>query len=159
MCIRDRVDKVHYVVIGADGQVTKSLPISTPTMPMIHDMALTQTYSAVFDLPVAVDFELAMGGSPFPLRWFQDYESRIGLVPRSATTEDDVIWCEIEPCFAFHPMNSYDAGDGTVVIDICEYDSMFDRDRNGPFRDSKPCLLYTSPSPRDATLSRMPSSA
>ena len=23
----------------------------------------------------------------------------------------------------------------------------------------KPCLLYTSPSPRDATLSRMPSSA
>ena len=25
--------------------------------------------------------------------------------------------------------------------------------------NSKPCLLYTSPSPRDATLSRMPSSA
>ena len=25
--------------------------------------------------------------------------------------------------------------------------------------DNKPCLLYTSPSPRDATLSRMPSSA
>ena len=26
-------------------------------------------------------------------------------------------------------------------------------------RHQKPCLLYTSPSPRDATLSRMPSSA
>ena len=26
-------------------------------------------------------------------------------------------------------------------------------------RHSDPCLLYTSPSPRDATLSRMPSSA
>ena len=26
-------------------------------------------------------------------------------------------------------------------------------------RDGKSCLLYTSPSPRDATLSRMPSSA
>ena len=25
--------------------------------------------------------------------------------------------------------------------------------------DIKPCLLYTSPSPRDATLARMPSSA
>ena len=25
--------------------------------------------------------------------------------------------------------------------------------------EAKPCLLYTSPSPRDATLSRMPSSA
>ncbi len=28
-----------------------------------------------------------------------------------------------------------------------------------PLRLIKPCLLYTSPSPRDATLSRMPSSA
>ena len=27
------------------------------------------------------------------------------------------------------------------------------------YRTLKPCLLYTSPSPRDATLSRMPSSA
>ena len=26
-------------------------------------------------------------------------------------------------------------------------------------KDNKDCLLYTSPSPRDATLSRMPSSA
>ena len=32
-----------------------------------------------------------------------------------------------------------------------------DGDENGPLPDS--CLLYTSPSPRDATLSRMPSSA
>ena len=29
----------------------------------------------------------------------------------------------------------------------------------GLFEISKSCLLYTSPSPRDATLSRMPSSA
>ena len=136
----DSVDKVHYVVVGADGVVTKSIPVSTPTMPMIHDMALTQKYGAVFDLPVAVDFEIAMAGSPFPLRWFPDYNARIGLVPRAATTEDEVIWCEIDPCFAYHPMNSYDADDGTVVVDICEYDSMFDLDRNGPFRDSKPRL-------------------
>ena len=30
------------------------------------------------------------------------------------------------------------------------------KDKNGSYED---CLLYTSPSPRDATLSRMPSSA
>ena len=28
-----------------------------------------------------------------------------------------------------------------------------------PASDNKPCLLYTSPSPRDTALSRMPSSA
>jgi len=136
----DQIDKVHYVVVSPEGEVTKSVPISTPTMPMIHDMALTQSYGAVFDLPVAVDFEMAMSGSTFPLRWFHDYNPRIGLVPRSASTEDDVIWCEIDPCFAFHPMNSYDAADGTVVIDICEYDSMFDLDRHGPSGDALPRL-------------------
>ena len=31
--------------------------------------------------------------------------------------------------------------------------------RNDPVNKTMPCLLYTSPSPRDATLSRMPSSA
>ena len=31
--------------------------------------------------------------------------------------------------------------------------------RKAMITDSDPCLLYTSPSPRDATLSRMPSSA
>ena len=30
---------------------------------------------------------------------------------------------------------------------------------NYEYAQIKPCLLYTSPSPRDATLSRMPSSA
>ncbi len=150
----DQVDKVHYVVVSPEGVVTKSVPITTPTMPMIHDMGLTQTYGAVFDLPVAVDFEMAMGGSPFPLRWFHDYNARIGLVPRAATTEDEVIWCEIDPCFAYHPMNSYDADDGTVVIDICEYDSMFDRDRNGPFRDSKPRLARWTIDPTTAKVQR-----
>ena len=29
----------------------------------------------------------------------------------------------------------------------------------GTFVEEEPCLLYTSPSPRDATLARMPSSA
>ena len=31
--------------------------------------------------------------------------------------------------------------------------------RNPAYLAKNPCLLYTSPSPRDATLSRMPSSA
>ena len=39
--------------------------------------------------------------------------------------------------------------------------TIFDKDMrtNIEIRDIKDCLLYTSPSPRDATLSRMPSSA
>ena len=43
-------------------------------------------------------------------------------------------------------------------VDPLRYDLLFERFLN-PERVSMPCLLYTSPSPRDRTRSRMPSSA
>lgn len=131
---------VEYIVIGPDGSMTKTLSIPMPTMPMVHDMGLTQTYAILFDLPVALDIDLAVAGSTFPFRWNDDYNSRVGLLPRDATSADEMIWCEIEPCYAFHPLNSYDEVDGTVIIDICRFDRIFDLDRNGPFRDSLPQL-------------------
>ena len=45
-------------------------------------------------------------------------------------------------------------GDAKVLVVDC--DAPLDTDLS---RQEMPCLLYTSPSPRDATLSRMPSSA
>lgn len=131
---------VEYIVVGPDGEMTKTVQVETPGMPMMHDMGLTQKYAVVLDLPVAVDLELAFAGSPFPVRWFDEYDARIGLLPRSAESGDEIIWCEIDPCFAFHPLNSYDLDDGRVVVDICRFDKLFDRDRNGPFRDSAPQL-------------------
>ena len=46
----------------------------------------------------------------------------------------------------------------TLVLTYAEipYETVYDRE---VITDKLPCLLYTSPSPRDATLSRMPSSA
>lgn len=133
-------DTLQYIVVGAEGTMTRTVPISVPTMPMVHDMGLTQTYAVLFDLPVALDMEMAINGSPFPLRWFEDYNARVGLLPRTAETDAEMIWCEIDPCYAFHPLNSYDLEDGRVVIDICRFDRLFDRDLNGPFRDSLPQL-------------------
>ena len=46
------------------------------------------------------------------------------------------------------------AGDAFALIDV---DELLRLDRLG--KPGRICLLYTSPSPRDATLSRMPSSA
>ncbi|MEL7155420.1 MAG: carotenoid oxygenase family protein [Actinomycetota bacterium] len=133
-------DKVEYVVVGPDGAMDRTMTITLPTVPMIHDMALTQTYAVIMDLPVALDVEMALGGSNFPFRWYDDYDARLGLLPRSATDESEIVWCEIDPCFAFHPLNSYDLPDGRVVIDICRYDKIFDADRHGPFRDADPLL-------------------
>ena len=134
------LDKIEYVVVDASGTMNKRLEISAPTMPMVHDMGLTQKYAVVFDLPVAVDLELAFGGVAFPLRWFDDYDARVGLLPRTAESGDEVIWCSIDPCYAYHPLNSYDLDDGRVIVDVCRYHKMFDADRNGPMGDSAPQL-------------------
>ena len=51
-------------------------------------------------------------------------------------------------------------GMARIVDCVTEMDSEWFFGRYGfVLRDAFPCLLYTSPSPRDATLSRMPSSA
>ena len=49
-----------------------------------------------------------------------------------------------------------------MLLNISKKGNMYDETvKSGKFNDRNklPCLLYTSPSPRDATLSRMPSSA
>jgi carotenoid cleavage dioxygenase len=133
------LDHVQYVVVGPDGRVSKTIDIPLPAMVMVHDMSLTRRYAVVYDLPVTVDIGLVEAGR-FPFRWNPDYTPRIGLLPRSSTDAADIIWCELDPCYAYHPMNAYDAEDGTVVIDICRYNRMFDRDILGPAGDCLPSL-------------------
>ena len=50
----------------------------------------------------------------------------------------------------------------TVVVSVCSDPATIEVRHPGceaMFKAAEGCLLYTSPSPRDATLSRMPSSA
>jgi carotenoid cleavage dioxygenase len=126
-------DHVQYVVVGVDGRVRRTVDVPVPGMVMVHDMSLTQRYAVVYDMPVTVDVELAFAGR-FPFRWNPDYGSRIGLLPREGGASD-IVWVDAPICYSYHPMNAYDAPDGTVVIDLCVYDRMFDGDILGPFGD------------------------
>lgn len=128
------LDHAQYVVVGTDGRVRRTVDIPLPGMPMIHDMSLTGRYAVVYDQPVTVDLDLAFSGVPFPMRWNPDYGNRVGLLPREGSA-DDIIWIDLPLGYAFHPLNAYDAPDGRVVIDLCNYDRVFDSDTNGPFGD------------------------
>ncbi len=130
----DLMDHVQYVVVGSDGRVTKTVDIPVSDMIMLHDMSLTGTYAVVYDLPVTVDIELALQ-ERFPFRWNPEREARVGLLPRDGDA-GDIIWAPVEPCYVFHPMNAYDSEDGKVVLDVCRYEKMFDKDLRGPFGDS-----------------------
>lgn len=132
-------DKVQYVIVGTDGRVRRTVDIPVPGMVMVHDMSLTQRYAVVYDMPVTVDFDLAFAGR-FPFRWNPDYGSRLGFLPRRVDGREgeaaDIVWVDVPLCYSFHPMNAYDTGDGTVVIDLCVYDRMFHTDLLGPFGDT-----------------------
>ena len=60
------------------------------------------------------------------------------MLPRDGTA-DDVRWCEVEPCYVFHPLNAYDLPDGRVVLDVVRHPRMFATDVNGPF-EGRPTL-------------------
>jgi carotenoid cleavage dioxygenase len=79
----------------------------------------------VFD-PAVIE----QGGS-FPFAWKPDYGARVGLLPREGAAAD-VVWCDVEPCYVFHPMNAYDTPDGRVVLDVVRHPKMFATDTRGP---------------------------
>ena len=68
---------LEYVVIGADGLVRTVQPIEVEGGPMVHDCSITQKWAVVYDLPVAFDLEMAMGGR-FPYSWQPERASRVG---------------------------------------------------------------------------------
>jgi carotenoid cleavage dioxygenase len=147
----DQLDRVQHVVIGSDGRMVKVTEIPIDGMPMIHDMSLTTQYVLVYDLPVCLDIQTAADGTPFPFAWKPDHPARVGLLPRDGTAAD-IVWCAAPQCYVFHTVNAYDAEDGTVVVDLCRYDKMFDGDRNGPIGDSAPTLARWVVDPAKSTV-------
>ncbi len=123
-------NQLQYIVVGVDGRVKHTLDIPVPGGPMVHDIAITERYALVFDLPCVFSLEAATAGASLPYRWDNDYEARIGLLPRNGVAQD-ITWCPIDPCYIFHPMNAYDDGD-SVVLDAVRHPRMFDRETRGP---------------------------
>lgn len=124
-------DRVRHVVLSDAGRVVRELSIPVENGPSIHDCAITARYVVVLDLPVTFSRDAAAAGERFPYEWNPAHRARVGLLPRTGTA-DDVIWCPVDPCFAFHTVNAYDRADGGVTLDLVAYDSMFASSRKGP---------------------------
>ena len=75
--------------------------------------------------------------------------------PLGINMSNDVKWIKLNKKWNSSDFPVVIAGTGQPILFLHGFDSSFlEFRRIYPF-----CLLYTSPSPRDATLSRMPSSA
>ncbi len=121
---------VRHIVISPEGKVLRELPIAVEHGPSIHDCAITPRFAVILDLPVTFSMKALIGGHRFPFAWNPAHRARVGLLPRSGKAEP--IWCDVDPCYVFHAANAYDADDGTVILDVVAYDTMFAESRRGP---------------------------
>lgn len=124
-------DRVWHVVLDQAGRVTRELPVPVQHGPSIHECSITARYVLVFDLPVTFSMGALVAGEQFPYHWNPDHRARVGLLPRQGRT-DDIIWCDVDPCYVFHVANSFDRPDGTVVVDAAVYATMFENGYAGP---------------------------
>lgn len=136
------LNRVRYVVVGADGRVRRTVEVPVRHGPSIHDCAISGRYVVILDLPVTFSFRALLDGWAFPYRWNPDHRARVGLLPRDGDARD-VIWCDVDPCYVFHPCNAFDLPDGRVVIDVVAHDRMFHSSRTGPDSERAPFERWT----------------
>jgi len=126
--------RIRHVVVGRDGKVRREEPIAVSDGPSVHDCMLTANFVLVFDLPVTFSLKTLIAGHPFPYSWNPDHPARVGLLPREGRGSD-ILWCEVEPCYVFHPCNAFETADGRVTVDVVAHETMFAHSTQGP--DSK----------------------
>jgi carotenoid cleavage dioxygenase len=132
VCYRaEDLNQVFHVVVGADGRVRREEAVAVEHGPSIHDCAITARFVLVLDLPVTFSMGAALGGYEFPYRWNPQHQARVGLLAREGSGAD-IVWCDVEPCYAYHPANAYDLDDGRVVVDLFVHDRNSYRDFRGP---------------------------
>ncbi len=124
-------DTVWHVVVSKDGKVVREEPIPVQDGPSIHECTITKNYVVVFDLPVTFSMKALISGQQFPYSWNPDHKARIGLMPRTGTAEQ-IIWCDVDPCYVFHVANSFEREDGVVIIDSSVHETMFAGGPDGP---------------------------
>jgi 8'-apo-carotenoid 13,14-cleaving dioxygenase len=122
---------IWHTVVGRDGKVRRNEPVPVRDGPSIHDCMITKSYVIIMDLPVTFSMKALMAGQRFPYAWNPQHPARIGLMPREGKA-DDIIWCEVEPCYIFHVANAYEAADGKVIMDAAVHATMFATSTMGP---------------------------
>ena len=104
---------MHYGVVGPDNRLKHYVPIDLPGPRLPHDMAFTENFAIVNDLPLFWDPKL-LEREVHSVRLFRDIPSRFGIIPRLGDA-DSIRWFEAEPTYVLHWVNAYEEGDEVVL--------------------------------------------
>ncbi len=104
---------MHYGVVDRAGKLTHYIPVELPGPRLPHDMAFTERFAILNDLPLFWDPE-ALKANAHAVRFFPKLPSRFAIVPRHGQPED-IRWFEANPCYVLHWINAYEDGDEVVL--------------------------------------------
>ncbi len=125
---------LRYGELSAAGELqhTVDVPLSGPRLP--HDMAFTEHYAVLNDLPMFWDDSLMEHGLYVP-RFHPELPSRFAIVPRHGV-EGTVRWFEAEPTYVLHFVNAYEEGDEIVLDGFFQHRPAIVPDRRRSFEEN-----------------------
>ena len=107
---------VRCGVADRHGRLVHDTTIDLPRAVMIHDLAISENYTLILDMPVTFSLDRVGRGEP-AFAWEPEQGARIGVLPRHGSGRD-VRWFEVETGYVFHVFNAWEE-DGAVLLDAC----------------------------------------
>jgi carotenoid cleavage dioxygenase-like enzyme len=104
---------LHLGEVGADNRLIRYTPVPLPGPRLPHDMAFTENYAILNDLPAFWD-EALLARSIHAVRMHEGLPSRFAIVPRHGRG-GEIRWFEAAPTYVLHWLNAYEEGDEIVL--------------------------------------------
>ncbi|GGY37840.1 carotenoid oxygenase family protein [Parvularcula lutaonensis] len=104
---------MHYGVVGPDRKLRHMTPIPLPGPRLPHDMAFTENYSILIDLPLFWKEELLEAGI-HSAAYHEDLPTRFAVVPRYGS-ENEIRRFEAAPTYVLHWTNAWEEGNEIVI--------------------------------------------
>ncbi|GHE90926.1 carotenoid oxygenase family protein [Thalassotalea profundi] len=113
-------EKPHmsYGVVNSEGKLVHHVPIELPGDRLMHDMAITENYSILHDVPL-YHSEEALEAGRHKIVFNASLPIRFGVIPRFGDS-NSIKWFNFSPCFMYHVVNAWEEGDVVVMI-ACRY--------------------------------------
>ncbi len=113
---------MHYGVVGADNKLSHYVPVPLPGPRLPHDMAFTQNYAILNDMPLFWNPEL-LTQNIHAVQFYPDLPSRFAVIPRKGAPAD-ILWFEAAPTYVLHWLNAYEEGDEIILDGYFQEDPM-----------------------------------
>ena len=123
---------MFYGEADATGKLQYQVPVPLPGPRLPHDMAFTDNYAILMDLPVFYNMEALKKGR-WKSEFHRDMPSRFALVPRKGRP-GEIRWFESTPCYIYHAINAWEEGNEVVMVG-CKVDEPINapRDEDGMY--------------------------